>query len=76
MLLSLILVQFFQQVFAGFEFDAGARGDHATFTGAGITSQAFGLLPGAEAAETLQGDVLSVLQGLGDDLQTGIDNIV
>ena len=61
MLLSLILVQFFQQVFAGFEFDAGAWGDHAALAGAWIASQAFGLLPGGEDTETLQGDVLSVL---------------
>lgn len=76
MLLSLNLVQFLQQVFAGLEFDAGAWGDHATLAGAWIASQAFGLLPGGERAETLQGDRVTFLQGLGDDVQTGIDNIV
>ena len=75
-LLSLIIVQFFQQVFAGLEFDTGAGGDHAIFTRAGIASETFGLLPGAEGTEALQNDRVTVLQGLGDDVQTGIDNIV
>ena len=76
MLLSLIIVQFFQQVFAGLEFDTGAGGDHAIFTRAGIASETFGLLPRAEGTEALQNDRVTVLQGLGDDVQTGIDNIV
>lgn len=76
MLLSLNLVQFLQEVLARFEFDAGAWCDHAAFAGAWIASQAFGLLPGGERSETLQGDRVTFLQGLGDDVQTGIDNIV
>ena len=76
MLLSLIIVQFFQQVFAGLEFDTGAGGDHAIFTRAGIASETFGLLPGAEGTEALQNDRVTVLQGLGDDAKFGAAGLI